>query len=53
MPQSLQMRRDPAFNQASIQQIHLRDSATYYQRDHQAGQRTTILRMQAGTMTPN
>jgi len=53
MPQSLRACRDPAFNQASIQQIHLRDSVTEYQRGHRARLRTTILRMQAGNMTPN
>jgi len=53
MPQSLPMRRDPAFNQASIQQIHLRDSITEYQRGHRAEPRTTILRLQEGNMAPN
>jgi len=50
MPQSLRMRRDPAFNQASIQQIHLRDSVTEYQRGDRAGPWTTILRMHTGNM---
>jgi hypothetical protein len=53
MPQSLRMRRDPAFNQASIQQIHLRDGVTEYQRGHRAGPRTTILHMHAGNITPD
>jgi inner membrane protein involved in colicin E2 resistance len=53
MPQSLLACRDPAFSQASIQQIHLRDSITEYQRGHRAGMRYTILRMHAGNMTPD
>jgi hypothetical protein len=53
MPQSLPACRDPAFSQASIQQIHLRDSITEYQRGHRAGLRCTILRMRVGNMTPD
>jgi hypothetical protein len=53
MPQSLLACRDPAFSQASIQQIHLRDSITEYQRGHRAGLRYTILRMRVGNMTPD
>jgi hypothetical protein len=53
MPQSLPTCRDPAFSQASIQQIHLRDSITEYQRGHRAGMRYTILRVHAGNMTPD
>ena len=53
MPQSLRTCRDPAFSQASIQQIHLRDSAIEYQRGHRVGPRYTILRMHAGNMTSN
>jgi hypothetical protein len=53
MPQSLRTCRDPAFSLASIQQIHLRDGVTEYQRGHRAGLRTTILRMHAGNMKPN
>jgi hypothetical protein len=52
MPQSLPACRDPAFSQASIQQIHLRDGITEYQRGHRAGTRNTILRRQVGNMTP-
>jgi inner membrane protein involved in colicin E2 resistance len=53
MPQSLPTCRDPAFSQASIQQIHLRDSITEYQRGHRAGMRYAILRVHAGNMTPD
>jgi hypothetical protein len=53
MPQSLCTCRDPAVNQASIQQIHLRDGVTEYQRGHRAGPRTTILHMHAGNITPD
>jgi hypothetical protein len=53
MPQSLRTCRDPAFNQASIQQIHLRDGVTEYQRGYRAGPRTTILHMHAGNITPD
>jgi hypothetical protein len=47
------MCRDPAFSQASIQQNHLRDGITEYQRGYRAGMRDTILRMHAGNMTPD
>jgi hypothetical protein len=53
MPQSLSTRRDPAVNEASIQQNHLRDSTAEYQSSHRAGLRRTILRMHAGNMAPN
>jgi hypothetical protein len=52
MPQSLPACRDPAFSQASIQQIHLRDGIPEYHRGHRAGMRSTILRMHTGNMTP-
>jgi inner membrane protein involved in colicin E2 resistance len=53
MPQSLPMCRDPAFSQASIKQIHLRDGVTEYQRGHRAGIRYTIQRMHDGNMAPD